>query len=316
MTRTTRITIGVFTPALTLDPAAAPGETAEAARLAEELGFESLWTSDLLTGRCPMLDPLLVLAGAAAATTRLRIGTGALVPALHPLPGLAQRLATLQYLSGGRLLLGVDAGDSPWARWRGGLKDPAAWRATGIPFEERDARLDDALSRLPGALGGEPGRLDPAQPELRLTVPAEVPPLLIGGENEAALRRAVRHGGHWFPALTTPAWLTEKVTRLRELAEAAGRPVPGVTVAQPFGLGDDVERPGGANLARAAANAFGISEERADAMVIEGGPQQAAERIAEFAAAGADRIVFSTYAPDWRKQYELLAEAIELARSI
>ncbi|GAA2915871.1 LLM class flavin-dependent oxidoreductase [Streptomyces thioluteus] len=312
MTRTTRITIGVFAPALTLDPAAAPGETAEAARLAEELGFESLWTSDLLTGRCPMLDPLLVLGSAAAVTTRLRLGTAALVPALHPLPGLAQRLATLQYLSGGRLLVGVDAGDSAWARWRGGLKDPTAWRATGNPFEERDARLDEMLSRLPGAMSGEPGRLDPAQPELRLTVPAEVPPLLVGGENEAALERAVRYGDHWFPALASPEWLVEGVDRLREHAEALGRPVPGVTVAQPFGLGDDVERPGGPNPTRTAANAFGLTEERADAMVVEGSPEQAAERIVEFASAGADRIVFSTYDRSWRKQYELLAEAVAL----
>ncbi|GAA0410154.1 LLM class flavin-dependent oxidoreductase [Streptomyces luteireticuli] len=311
MTRTTPITIGVFAPALTLDPAAAPGETAEAARLAEKLGFESLWTSDLLTGRCPMLDPLLVLGGAAAATTRLRIGTAALVPALHPLPGLAQRLATLQYMADGRLLVGVDAGDSPWARWRGGLKDPAAWRATGIPFEERDARLDEALSRLPGALSGEPGQLDPAQTDLRLTVPAEAPPLLIGGENEAALERAVRYGDHWFPALASPAWLTERITRLRERAEDIGRPMPGVTVAQPFGLGG-VERPGGPDLTRTAANAFGISKERAEAMVFDGSPEQAAERIVEFAEAGADRIVFSTYDPGWRKQYELLAEAVEL----
>ncbi|MBH1939204.1 LLM class flavin-dependent oxidoreductase [Streptomyces sp. AV19] len=312
MTRTTPLTIGVFAPALTLDPAASPGETAEAARLAEELGFESLWTSDLLTGRCPMLDPLLVLASAATVTTRLRIGTAALVPALHPLPGLAQRLATLQYLSGGRLLLGVDAGDSAWARWRGGLKDPAAWRATGIPFEERDARLDETLSRLPGAMSGEPGQLDITTPDVRLTVPAEVPPLFIGGENEAALERAVRHGDHWFPALASPAWLTETVAQLRERAEAAGRPMPGVTIGQPFGLGDGVTRPGGPNLTRVAAGAFGISEERSEAMVIDGSPERAAERIAEFAAAGADRIVFSTYDPAWQKQYELLAEAVAL----
>ncbi|WP_171172401.1 LLM class flavin-dependent oxidoreductase [Streptomyces sp. I05A-00742] len=306
------IKIGVFAPSLTLDVTASPHETADVARVAEELGFESLWVSDHLTGRCPMLDPLLTLATAASATTRLRLGTAALVPALHPLPGLAQRLATLQFLSEGRLLLGCDAGDSAWARWRGGLKDAAAWRATGIPFDERDARMDAMLSRLPGILRGEPGLIDPEQPELALSVPATVPPLLIGGENDAALERAVKYGDHWFPALASPSWLSEGVTRLRALAEAAGRPVPGVTIAQPFGLGDDVERPTTPDQVRTLAGIYGFPEDRWVALSIDGGPEQAAARITEFAEAGADRIVFSTWDRDWQKQYGLLAEAVAL----
>ncbi|MEV5511300.1 LLM class flavin-dependent oxidoreductase [Streptomyces orinoci] len=307
-----RTKIGVFAPALTLDPAAAPGETVEAARLAEELGFESFWTSDLLTGRCPMLDPLLLLATAASVTTRLRLGTAALVPALQPLPVLAQRLATLQFLSGGRLMLGCDAGDGTWARWRGGLKDQAAWRALDIPFEERDTRTDATLARLPGVLRGEPGLLDPEQPELALSIPAAVPPLLIGGETETALRRVVTHGDHWFPALTSPASLRTGLAHLGKLAQETGRPMPGVTIAQPFGLGDDVGRPLIPNQADAVAQVYGFPDDRAKALLIGGSPQQAAEHIAEFIEAGADRIVFSTYDPAWHKQYELLAEAVAL----
>ncbi|GHF55350.1 hypothetical protein GCM10010218_41050 [Streptomyces mashuensis] len=305
----------MFVPALTLDPQAAPRETAEAARLAEEFGFASLWTSGHLTGRCPMLDPLTVLATAAATTSRLLLGTATLFPALERLPGLAQRLATVQYLSGGRLLLGCDAGDSAWARWRGGSGDGAAgaaWRAAGVPYEERDARLDMALTDLPALLRGEPGLLDPARPDVALSVPADVPPLFVGGENEAALDRAVRFGDHWFPALASPDWLAGAVAGLRERAAAAGRAVPGVAVAQPFALGGDGAFPGTPADAAALARVYGFPEERVTGAVVRGGPRQAAERLAEFAAAGADHIVLSTYDSDWRKQYELLAEAVAL----
>ncbi|WP_327676269.1 LLM class flavin-dependent oxidoreductase [Kitasatospora sp. NBC_00458] len=308
-----QIKIGVFAPALTFDPVAPPGETAEVARFAEQLGFESLWVSGHLTGRCAMPDPLQLLTVAAAATTELAVGTAALVPGLYPLPLLAQQLATLQYLSADRLLLGVDAGDSPWARWRGGLRDGAAWRMLGIPREEADARLDAALEAFPALLRGEPGRLDPVQPEVTLGIPAGVPPLLVGGESPTALRRAARYGDHWFPALASPAWLAEGRARLAELAEAEGRAMPGVTVAQPVALArPGAPAPAGPVSTAALTELYGLTAERGAAVTIGGTPEAVAGRIAEFEAAGADRIVFSVVDPAWRPQFELLAEAVAL----
>lgn len=119
-----------------------PRRLVQYARRAEALGFDSLWANEhLLTGRAlyavPRLEPLAVLAHVATATTRVRLGTSVLIlPWRQPLT-LAKQAATLHYLSGERLILGVGPG------W-----DPEAFAALGVPLRERGARTDEALAIL------------------------------------------------------------------------------------------------------------------------------------------------------------------------
>jgi alkanesulfonate monooxygenase SsuD/methylene tetrahydromethanopterin reductase-like flavin-dependent oxidoreductase (luciferase family) len=89
-----------------------PGDVAAAARHAEELGFESVWVIDQLVAGTgvPLLDSGIALATAAAATSRVGLGYGVLVVPLHPLVWLAKQVASLQHVSGGRLILGVGTG--------------------------------------------------------------------------------------------------------------------------------------------------------------------------------------------------------------
>ncbi|HEY2241960.1 MAG TPA: LLM class flavin-dependent oxidoreductase, partial [Streptosporangiaceae bacterium] len=89
-----------------------PGDVPAAARQAEELGFESAWVVDQLVAGTgvPVLDSLTALAGAAAVTSRIRLGVGVLIVPLRPVAWAAKQVATLQYLSGGRVLLGIGAG--------------------------------------------------------------------------------------------------------------------------------------------------------------------------------------------------------------
>ncbi|MFK4069754.1 LLM class flavin-dependent oxidoreductase [Streptomyces sp. NPDC029674] len=305
------IDIGVFLPVLEAEGRGQAGEFAAAARRAEELGFESVWASGHLTGRVPMLDATVTLATAAAVTTRVKVGYGVLTVPVHPVAHLAQQLASLQFLSEGRLLVGADAGGGAWAQWRGGLADSPVWAAAGVPYEERDERTDRALEQLGSLLVAHPTEVGGA--ELTLKPRVNRPPFLIGGESDADLRRAVRYG-NWFPNLASPAYLARTLPRLAALGAETGRGVrPVVSVAVPAALDADGARerrdPPAGNVLRR----YGIDAERASAMAVDGTPERAAEKIVEFARSGADRIVLSFPGADWRTQYERAARAAELA---
>lgn len=123
-------------PDLTYDQARALGRYA---RRAEEVGFDSLWVIEHLLVAPALyavswLDPLVVLGHVAAVTERVRLGTSILVlPLRHPVL-VAKEVATLDYLSGGRFILGVGSG---WAE--------EEFRTMGVPLNERGARLDEGL---------------------------------------------------------------------------------------------------------------------------------------------------------------------------
>ncbi|WP_267592796.1 LLM class flavin-dependent oxidoreductase [Carbonactinospora thermoautotrophica] len=145
------------------------GSIASHVRHAEEAGLESVWVGDHLIPVRPILDSTLVLATAAAATEQL--GFGVLILALRPVAWAAKQVATLQHLSGDRVLLGVGAG--------GDVRRDAAWRAVGVPYRERGKRTDAALEVLPSLVEGEPTVVDGE--EVTLAPEATMPPVLIGG---------------------------------------------------------------------------------------------------------------------------------------
>ena len=130
-------------------PQAGPAASGEALRrtavLAEELGFADVWVSDHLAvptdsaypPSAYVFEPLTTMAWIAACTKRVGIGTTVLVlPMRHPLT-VAKSIATIDQLSGGRVILGVAAG---WLK--------AEFDALGVPFDERGARTDEAIAML------------------------------------------------------------------------------------------------------------------------------------------------------------------------
>ncbi|WP_405620864.1 LLM class flavin-dependent oxidoreductase [Streptomyces sp. NBC_01508] len=298
-------------------------EITESARDAERLGFESVWVWDHLAGRYPMLAPEVVLATAAAVTERVRLGYGVLLAAVRPLPLLAKELASLQYVSRERLLVGIGDGRGAWERWHGGLRDAPAWDALGVRRADAEARTEDALRLLPRLVGGEPTRIAPeggagdaAGAEITLAPAVSAPPLFVaGGPEEAVLRRAVTFGAGWFPAVLSPAQLADGVRRLRQYADEAGRPAPPVTVAVPIQLDIPAASLAAAReaMARMVVDGYEVDPGHAADAGIVGTPEQAAERLAAFVAAGADRIVLSGgSATDWRAGHELLARTATL----
>ncbi|MDQ1439539.1 MAG: hypothetical protein QOK43_3168 [Acidimicrobiaceae bacterium] len=227
-------------------PAAVDFEyAAELARLAEENGFESLWTVEHVVvpaayesqypyakdGRMPggedvpIPDPLVWLSFVAAATTRIKLATGILIlPQRNPVV-LAKEVATLDVLSGGRAVLGVGVG------W---LKEE--FDALGVPFSERGARTDEAIEVLRMLWrDAEPsfaGRFTGFERAKSFPKPAQSggPPIVVGGHTPAAARRAGRLGDGFFPGRGKLTELGPLLDEMRRAATEAGRDADAIEV--------------------------------------------------------------------------------------
>jgi len=213
------------------------------ARTLEEAGYDSLWVADHVVlpreirshypfaedGRAtwstdtPYIDALVALALAAAATTRVRLGTAVLVMPMRNPVELAKQAASIDVASGGRLELGVGAG------W---LAEEFA--ALNAPFERRGARLEEwiAIARAcwtgtPEARASEHYTLPPDV--LCLPRPSHDIPLHVGGHSPAALRRAGRVGDGWLgqqaAGALDPAALREEIAAVSLAANGAPRRV-------------------------------------------------------------------------------------------
>ncbi len=207
----------------------------DGARAAEDAGLESVWVTDHIAippddaegsnGR--YLDPLATLAYLAGVTERIRLGTGVLVlPYRPPLP-TAKWVATVQELSGERLLLGVGIG---WMR--------PEFRAVGADRARRGADSDAVLDLLHDCFGADGDVVEVNdQPMLFRPNPAR-PPIYVGGAPPHALHRTVARGDGWMPMGGDPAALEAPIAQLRELAAEAGRPTPEVVCLSALRLDD------------------------------------------------------------------------------
>lgn len=253
--------------------------------LLEERGADSVWFSERLVSSAPTLEPMAAIGMALGRTRRLKAGMNAVVvPFRDPLV-LAKECATLDYLSGGRLLPVFGVGD----------ERAPEWRATGREPRGRGAAADEALEIMARLWAGE--RLTFAGQHYRYTeavispLPVQQPlPLWIGGSSEAAVRRTARLGTGWLAGLQTPAQVAPIVAAIKRAAAEAGRTIDedhyGAGFSYRFGSADEpVVQRQLAGLARLP----GVGDPLGLAAV--GGAAEIAQRIREFIAAGVSKFV-------------------------
>ncbi len=216
---------------------ATPEGAATIAEAAEQAGFDSIWTVEHVvvpagyeseypydkSGKMPgaekadMPDPLIWLAYVAARTTTIKLATGILiVPQRNPLV-LAKEVATLDKLSGGRMLLGVGAG---WLE--------EEFDALGVPFARRGKRLDDYIGAMRALWADGEASYEGEFTSFSRAISRPKPvtgsvPVVIGGHSEAAAKRAGRMGDGFFPGKGSPDQLRELFAVMRTAAEEAGR---------------------------------------------------------------------------------------------
>lgn len=209
-----------------------------AAQKAEEVGFESLWRPDHLIfppelpatypyadggqapldPRWPFMDGLTVFTYVASHTKTIRFGTAVYILPLRDPVSTAKTVADLDYLTGGRVILGVGAG---WLE--------EEFQQVGLDFHTRGARMDECIGVLRSLWTEEVpefhGKHYDIGPAVFAPKPVQKPhpPILVGGETPAALRRAARLGDGWYALRHTPASAREHIARLTELRERYGR---------------------------------------------------------------------------------------------
>jgi probable F420-dependent oxidoreductase len=213
------IRLAVAIPQAFADGAFDPAGLRDYLGRAEELGFDSAWTSEAVFSSMPFLDALDLLTYSAAVTERMRLGCAVTLTALRSPVHLAKRLSTLDQLSRGRLVVGVGLG----AR-------TDIYPAFGGDASTRVARFNEGL-RLMKALWTEPrvtfeGRFwqtteAPMEPK---PFQKPHPPIWFGANHPNALRRAVRYGDGFIGAGSgTTAQFAEQVGLLQVLLDEAGR---------------------------------------------------------------------------------------------
>jgi len=238
------VKIGLFAP---LAGPFATGEYLDSlGRAAEERGFDSLWVAEHVVlfddygsrypyaadGRIPappesgMLEPFTSLAFLAAVTSRIRLGTGiCLLPQRNPVYA-AKQAANVDFLSGGRLDLGLGVG---WLA--------EEFRAVNVPFEHRGARTRSYVEVMKRLWCDEVSEYKdefyelPACRMYPKPLQRPHPPLHFGGESDAALRRVADLGQGWYGFNRDPDEARAGIERLRGLLERRGRRLDDVQVS-------------------------------------------------------------------------------------
>jgi probable F420-dependent oxidoreductase len=252
--------------------------------LCEQGGVDSLWQTDRLVSREPILECMAAMAAIAGRTRRLKFGMNVVSLAMRDPVVLAKQCATIDALSEGRLLPGFGIG-SPLA---------PEWQAMHLDVKERGRRTDEALEVIRLLWTGE--RVDFAGKHYRLSgasiapkpVQAELP-MWIGGASEAAVRRTARSGTGWQGGPETPAEVGAVIAGIRAALAETGRTIEadhyGAAFACRFG---SAEEPGVARAMEAYRRRTG--RDPAERFVV-GDAASVLARIAQYVEAGASKFI-------------------------
>ena len=287
-----KVRIGVGSAGATSTPEA----LAELVTALDDLGFDSLWLSEVLTG--PVLDPVVGLAWAAASNPRLKVGTTMLLPGRNVLR-LAKQLASLDVLCKGRLLVTLVPG----------LTYSPEREAIGGDPKRRGAFIDEALPLLRRLWAGETVSHEGTAGTFRdvklSPLPVQQPlEVWLGGTVPAALERCGRLSDGWLPSLCTPEEAAAGRVVIEEAAAKAGRTISpehfGMSIGYATGPIDS-----------AAARRLAARSPRALELTPVGLPALR-ERIQGFIDVGFSKFVARPIVPptSWRAELEALATAV------
>ena len=275
----------------------------------EQLGYDSSWGHESVLSTTQQLSPLETMTYAAACTQRLRLGCAVLVSTLHSPVHLAESLATLDQLSGGRIDVGVGTG---------GKSRPFA--AFGMSADRYVARFTEGVAVMKAlwtqprvSFDGEFYHLEDAAMEPK-PIQKPHPPVWFGATGETALRRAARLGDGFFGSGSSPTdRFAEQVRVVRAALAAAGRDPAGFPIAKRLYIVVDDNSARARDRANTAmAQMYGRRVPDIEAATVAGAPAECASRVAEVAEAGAELILFHTLFAPGEQAARIAADVIPL----
>jgi probable F420-dependent oxidoreductase len=273
---------------------------------ADALGFRDLWVTENTLDDSYSFDPMVVLTYAAALTTRIRLGVSVVVLPLHSPIHVAHQAASLDYVSGGRAVLGV------------GLGRAAHYSDFGVPLERRVSRFNEGVDVIK-ALWTQPtadyhGEFYSVDGGMALKpVQQPHPPIWLGGVHPATLKRAARIADGWMGAGgSSKRGLAEAVPILRQALEEQGRDVSKFTISKRVFMSVHEN----AGVAHAEALRWFTDVYHNPAMLetngFAGTPEQLRGYIEEARDMGATHLLLNPIAR-YEEQADLIAEVVGLA---
>jgi len=263
----------------------------EVARRAEDRGFAGLGVLDRLVYRG--YDALTAMTAAAAVTTRVRLTTSVLLAAYRGAPAaLAKQLATLDHLSGHRLVVGVAAG---------GRADD--FEAAGVPYHRRGRLLDEALTIMTDIWkgGGQCAGIGPLPAEGSI-------PVLVGGHSPAAMRRAARFATGWIAGGSSASSYADLVTHARRAWADHGRTdTPRMVALCYVSLGANGRELAGAYFRDYYSYIGPKAEQLARGVIADGSALR--DTVADYAESGCDELMLMPCTPE-PEHVDLLAEVL------
>jgi probable F420-dependent oxidoreductase len=272
--------------------------------LCEQRDIDSIWLSDRLSSPVPVPEVMTTLAAIAARTRTLKFGPSVIVLPYRTPVVAAKEMATIDWLSRGRLFPAVGVG----------VDLPREFEASGVSFRERGRRTDEAIQVIrllwtqdEVTFAGEFYRLE------RISVLPKPwqrpPPIWIGGKSEAAMRRTARLGDGWIPSFITPEEFRIGVDRVQALAAGERRQVP----PDHFGTLINYCLADTPDAALAAAAPF-VPRGRVDETTIArctafGPPAVLVDRIEEYVKGGGSKFILRPLCPPAQMLDQLAAVA-------
>jgi len=284
-------------------------EMAALARHVEAVGFDSLQVGDHIQWYADIHEATVLMATFAAVTERISIASDVIILPLRDPVLIAKTIASLDVLSGGRVVFGVGLGGD----------NPAEYAAMRIPMSERGSRADESLEIIRGLFEHE--RFSYAGRHFTIDHVAIAPrplqarlPVWVGGTSEGALRRAARFGDGWISAFASEQKFRRLGDQLRGLLAERGRSADGYTIGTFVfvHLDDDTARARKA-AAHHVAEVYHLDGEAVvDRFGVAGPVDACVERVRRYVEAGADHIVLYPLCgrAAWRHQVEHFGEVI------
>ncbi|HEV8441260.1 MAG TPA: LLM class flavin-dependent oxidoreductase [Methylomirabilota bacterium] len=287
-----------------------PEEQFRLVRLIEEWGFESIWAGDHVSFHNPIFESLTLLASYIGITTQIKLGTAVYLLALRPPAVAAKMAATLDVLSGGRLIFGVGVGG----------ENPKEFEVCSVPHTERGARVTEAIDVMralwrdtPASFQGRFTRFERVSIDPK-PVQQPGPPIWVGGRSDAALARAARQGDGWISYVVNAERYAQSAARIREEAGRAGRRLDGFVHAHLafVTVGRDYEKARDTwvrLLSKRYAQDFGPLAAKYG---IIGTATQCAEQLERFIQAGCRYFVMNPICDneDTETQFEMIADDV------
>ena len=294
--------IGCFLPSYAASSALESAPLLDFARAAEDRGFDHLWAGDHFLWKVGILSPMATLSAVAAVTHRVRLGTGVYLLNLRHPSITAKDAASVDVLSGGRLILGVGIGGD----------DPREYEVMGMSPDKRGRQLEENLTAVDGLLSqddrGFRGEIV-SVPAFRMDPPPVQQPIptWIGGRAPVVVERAARMAQGWFPVWVSASRIRESWDIIEDIRGGREGFDVALNVFTTIGESRETARE---QITRHLNAAYGLSFDAFEKYAAFGTATDIIDTLQPYVEAGITDIVMNIAGPAIQDQMHALADEV------